>query len=39
MKKILLSAAFLVAALTGANAQQTISFEASEGYSLGDINT
>lgn len=39
MKKILLSAAFVIAALTGANAQQTISFEASEGYSLGDINT
>src|SRR5690554_608872 len=37
MKKILLSAAFVIAALTGANAQQTISFEASEGYTLGDI--
>lgn len=38
MKKILLSAAFVIAALTGANAQQTISFEASEGFTLGEIN-
>src|SRR5690554_1963093 len=37
MKKILLSVAFIIATLTGANAQQTISFETSEGYSLGDI--
>jgi|SRR5690554_3688004 len=37
MKKILLSAAFLFATFTGANAQQ-ISFEASEGYTTGDIN-
>ncbi len=38
MKKILLSVAFVVATITGANAQQTISFEASEGFTLGDIN-
>lgn len=38
MKKILLSAAFLFVAFVGANAQQTISFEASEGFTLGDIN-
>ena len=37
MKKLLLSAAFL-AAFIGANAQTTISFEASEGYTLGDVN-
>jgi len=38
MKKLLLSAAFVCAAITGANAQTTISFETSEGYALGDIN-
>src|SRR5690606_9387094 len=37
MKKILLSVAFIVATLTSANAQQTISFETSEGFTLGDI--
>jgi len=37
MKKILLSAAFLAATITGVTAQQ-ISFEASEGYVTGDIN-
>lgn len=39
MKKTLLSVAFLFATFVGANAQETISFESSEGYSLGDINT
>lgn len=36
MKKLLLSAAFLSATFIGANAQ-AISFEASEGYTLGDL--
>jgi len=38
MKKVLLSVAFLGATFIGAKAQQTISFEASEGFTLGDIN-
>jgi len=38
MKKVLLSVAFLGATSIGAKAQQTFSFETSEGYSLGDIN-
>ena len=38
MKKTLLSVAFLFATIAGVNAQQTISFEASEGFTLGDIN-
>jgi len=38
MKKVLLSVAFLGATFIGAKAQQTFSFEASEGFTLGDIN-
>src|SRR5690606_28855876 len=38
MKKLLLSAAFLAATFIGANAQISVSFEASEGYTLGNIN-
>lgn len=38
MKKTLLSAAFIFAAMISANAQQTISFEASEGFTIGNIN-
>jgi len=38
MKKILLSVAFLGATFIGAEAQETISFEASEGFTSGNIN-
>jgi len=38
MKKVLLSVAFLSATFIGTRAQQTISFEASEGFTIGDIN-
>jgi len=38
MKKVLLSVAFLGATSIGAKAQQTFSFEASEGFTIGSIN-
>src|SRR5690554_4639540 len=38
IKNLLFAATAFVALSMSANAQETISFEASEGYSLGDIN-
>lgn len=38
MKKTLLSAAFIFAAMVGANAQYSTSFETSEGFIAGDVN-
>jgi len=38
MKKTLLLATLMLGALTGINAQETISFETAEGYTLGTLN-